>query len=182
MSEATTSPAKVLDIGAGADPDPRADITLDCVPLDGVDVVHDLEEHPWPFETGSLSRIVARHVVEHLDEPEKSFAEAGRVLEDRGVFEVHVPIGLDARTDPTHVHEWTWDTAKYFTSSPPYDYGWELPFQIKSRDVEWWVNGPFSRGSVLLRRWEERHGPGKWLSGVPGLSGVLIVEYRRAER
>lgn len=172
----------VVDLGAGADPDPRADVTLDRVELETVDVVHDLTERPWPFKTASKSLLIARHVLEHLDHPEIAFQEAARVLEDDAVFEVRVPLGLDATTDPTHAHEWTYDTAEYFVADPPYDYGWELPFELESRTVEWWLDGPFRVLTPLVRRWERRHDPGKWLSGVPGLSGELIVTYRRCPR
>lgn len=182
MSESLSASKQVVDVGAGNNPDPRANVSLDRVPLSGVDIVHDLEERPWPFDTGSASRVIARHVVEHLQQPEEAFAEAARVLEGGGVFEVHVPIGLDAKTDPTHVNEWTWDTPDYFTASPPYDYGWELPFTLESREVEWWLDGAPRIFTEVVRRAERRYGPGKWLSSVPGLSGVLVVEYRRGER
>lgn len=172
----------VVDIGAGENPDPRADITLDQVDLDTIDVVHDLEERPWPLEDASHGTIVASHVLEHLRNPEDAFAEAARVLVDGGTFEVQVPLGLDARTDPTHVGEWTWDTAEYFTSSPPYDYGWGLPFRIQTRDVEWWLDGPLGLFECVVERWMQHHGAGKWLSSIPGLSGVLTVTYRREQR
>lgn len=171
-----------VDIGAGENPDPRADVCVDQVALDTVDVVHDLEETPWPLDPESHDRIIARHVLEHLRNPEDAFAEAGRVLVDGGVFEVQVPIGLDATTDPTHVSEWTWDTAQYFTATPPYDYGWSLPFDMRSRDVEWWLDGPFQRFERVVAAGIKHYGPGKWLSSVPGLSGVLTVTYRRCPR
>ena len=172
----------VVDIGAGADPDPRAGVTLDRVDLDTIDVVHDLEERPWPLADDEYDTIIARHVLEHLEHPEEAFAEAARILVDGGVFEVHVPLGLDAQTDPTHVDEWTWDTPEYFTTNPPYDYGWELPFNITERDLEWWLDGPFGLFERVVDRWLRHHGAGKWLSGVPGLSGVMTVTYRRCPR
>jgi len=172
----------VVDIGAGSDPDSRADIAVDKVDLSTVDVVHDLEERPWPFEAASVDCLIASHVVEHLQSPASVFEEAARVLADDGMFELTVPIGLDARTDPTHVSEWTWDTPTYFTDDPPYEYGWGLPFELVNRHADWWLDGPFAVGTRLIERFERQHGPGKWLSSVPGLSGELTAVYRRCPR
>lgn len=170
---------QILDIGAGESPHPAATTTLDRVDLETVDVVHDITETPWPFDARRFDCITARHVLEHIQHPEEVFAEAARVLTSGGLFKIVVPIGLDARTDPTHIHEWTWDTPEYFTQNPPYEYGWGLPFDIAKKDVDWWCDGPFKQFEATVEDWLQAHGPGKWLSGVRGLSGELSVTYRR---
>lgn len=175
--------SSVVDLGAGADPDPRADVTVDQVDLPSVDIVHDLEEQPWPFDDNSVDQLVARHVIEHLESPEEAFSEAARVLIDGGEFEVRVPIGVDAKTDPTHEHEWTWETPEYFTADTPYDYGWGLPFKLVDREVDVWYNGPAADAGNRFLQWLlERSGPGKWLSSAPGISGELIATFRRCPR
>jgi SAM-dependent methyltransferase len=170
---------RVLDIGAGENPHPDATTTMDRVDLSTIDVVQDVTEQPWPFETNAFDRVYASHVLEHIQHPVGVFEEVARVLRPMHDFDVVVPIGLDARTDPTHVHEWTWDTPEYFTRSPPYEYGWGLPFDIVEKDVDWWCDGPFKRFESTVQNWVQAHGPGKWLSGVRGLSGELSVTYRR---
>lgn len=172
----------MLDIGAGEDPHPAATTTLDQVALPGVDVVHDITERPWPIEESRYNRVVAQHVLEHVEQPQEVFKEVSRVLTPTGRFDVTVPIGLDARTDPTHVHEWTYDTPEYFVQDPPYDYGWQLPFELDERDVTWWCDGPFADTENEVADWVAAHGYGKWLSGVPGLSGELTAVYRRCRR
>lgn len=173
----------VVDLGAGENPDPRADVTVDVVAHPQIDIIHDLEETPWPLDDRSADRIVAHQVLEHLAEPWHAFEEAARVLTDGGAFEIDVPLGIDARTDPTHAQEWTWETPAYFTRDPPYDYGWNLPFTLLNREVDVWIDGPWQRvGELLLDRLLTYGGPGKWLSSVPGLSGVLSVTYRRCPR
>lgn len=172
----------VIELGAGEDPDPRADITVDRVPLEGIDIVHNLEETPWPVETASADRVIAHHVLEHLADPKTAFQEAARILQADGILEVYVPIGLDAKTDPTHQHEWTWDTPEYFTQDTPYDYGWNLPFHLVNREVEYWLDGPLGRFSPIVSLLVAYSGPGKWLSGIPALSGILTAQYQRHQR
>ena len=41
-------------------------VNLDKYDVYPVDVVHDLETFPYPFETGSCTEILMNHVLEHL--------------------------------------------------------------------------------------------------------------------
>ena len=47
---------KILDLGCGRNKVPGA-IGLDLFPVPGVDVVHDLEAFPYPFENNSFDEI-----------------------------------------------------------------------------------------------------------------------------
>ena len=44
----------------------RGWVNLDKYDVYPVDVVHDLETFPYPFETGSCTEILMNHVLEHL--------------------------------------------------------------------------------------------------------------------
>ena len=57
---------KVLDIGCGKNKLPGS-IGLDLKPLEGVDVVHDLNCYPYPFPEDTFDFIRLSHVVEHLE-------------------------------------------------------------------------------------------------------------------
>lgn len=170
----------VLDVGAGTNPHPAATTTMDVVDHPGIDVVHDASSRPWPFDDREFDRVIAQHVLEHIQHPEDVYREVARILTDRGRFEVVVPIGVDARTDPTHAHEWTYETPEYYTRTPPYDYDWQLPYRLLERRVDAWYNGPYERvGNCVLDALLDRHGAGKWLSSAPGVSGELTAVYRR---
>jgi predicted SAM-dependent methyltransferase len=41
-------------------------INLDLHKLEGVDVVHDIEKIPWPFEDNYFDEIECFHVLEHV--------------------------------------------------------------------------------------------------------------------
>ena len=56
--------SKVLDIGCGRHKLPGS-IGLDIVPLEGVDVVHDLNQFPYPFSDNSFDSVRLSHA--HLD-------------------------------------------------------------------------------------------------------------------
>lgn len=89
-------------------------INVDAVKQDGVDVVHDLDIGPWPFEDGTASQIQAIDVFEHVAAPLVFMTEAHRVLEPGGMLVMKTPHYKcrDAYTDPTHRRfptEHTWD-------------------------------------------------------------------------
>ena len=128
-----------LDVGAGRDPDPRADETLDIQPP--ADHVADLETE-WPFESDSYDQIIASHVVEHLRDLPHFFHEAGRVLRAHGRLEVTVPLGEDAITDHDHQTVWTHATPEQFSQRHKRAWDPAVPFVLVDRELEVWSEGP----------------------------------------
>lgn len=89
-------------------------VNVDRVKLDGVDVVHDLDVLPWPWDDGSAEQIVAQDVFEHVADPIGFMTESHRVLTVGGALIIKSPHfrHQDAYTDPTHKRfctEYTWD-------------------------------------------------------------------------
>jgi cyclopropane fatty-acyl-phospholipid synthase-like methyltransferase len=89
-------------------------VNVDAVKQDGVDVVHDLDVGPWPFDDGAVKQIQAIDVFEHVAEPVLFMTESHRVLEPGGMLIIKAPHYKcrDAFTDPTHRRfptEYTWD-------------------------------------------------------------------------
>lgn len=126
---------KVLDIGAGMNPDSRATETLDIredlpnIDYPGVDIGND----EWPIESNRYEAVIANHVLEHVSPSEIKhvFDEVDRVLTTGGTFHAVVPHAgtWDAYTDPTHqgTGGWTPDVNGYFNGElEPYftDLGW----------------------------------------------------------
>jgi hypothetical protein len=88
---------------------------IDIQALPGVDIVHDLNVHPWPLEDGSVEKAKAWHIVEHI--PPVAVTERGtrrpfiefmdecwRVLNVGGRIDIETPYGGSAGFlhDPTH--------------------------------------------------------------------------------
>jgi len=86
---------------------PTKVIGVDIVKCDeGVDIVHNLTEFPYPFEDNSVDAIHASHFVEHLDGTErmKFMDECYRILKPGGKMRLIHPYYKSVRAvqDPTH--------------------------------------------------------------------------------
>lgn len=106
-----------LNLGCGysADADPDV-VNLDSHPYPGVQVVHDVDTHPWPFPDQHFTQVRAVQLFEHLADPVGFMREAHRVLEPGGELLIVVPHwrSENAYTDPTHVRFCTERTFDYW--------------------------------------------------------------------
>ena len=74
-----------------------------------VDIVHDLESIPYPFEDDSVDEILLSHVLEHLGQNPNTFndiiKELYRICKNNCVINISVPHPRhdDFINDPTHV-------------------------------------------------------------------------------
>ncbi len=81
---------KVLNLGCGMVRKEGAinvDRSLMCNP----DFVWDLNRFPYPWEDGSIDKIIASHVLEHLDDTIGVMDEFNRILKWNGILEISVP-------------------------------------------------------------------------------------------
>lgn len=103
---------KVVDLGSGDNPHPRANVVLDAF-LENEDrqgelvtrqrtVLGHLEE--LPFRTGSFDLALCAHCLEHLDNPEKAISEICRIA-GRAVIEVPSPY-LEFVMTANDRHKW----------------------------------------------------------------------------
>lgn len=97
---------KRLVVGAGIHKRYPGAIHLDMYPFPGIDVVHDLEKTPWPFEENQFDEVLAEHVVEHLRSLVSFMDAAWRVIAKGGILEIETPnAGMNpdlTNCDPTH--------------------------------------------------------------------------------
>jgi len=75
-----------------------ADTTVDIDEDAEPDVVHDLDEFPYPFDENEFDTCWLIHVLEHLKNPNQALEEAKRIASDRVI--AIIPIG--ERDDPDH--------------------------------------------------------------------------------
>lgn len=163
---------RVLDLGAGEDPDPRATETVDIA--SPADHRFDLSE-TWGLSADSAEGIVMNHVIEHLD-AEHVFAEAGRVLVSGGWFEVTVPLGDDADTDNGHVTKWKWATPNQYCREDRRPWDPDTEFVLVEKEIDVWLGGPFWPATPLFQA-AANIWPG-W--GVHRcFAGELTARYRR---
>jgi SAM-dependent methyltransferase len=95
--------SRVLDIGCGANKIPGA-IGMDINPRTAADVIHDLDELPYPFDDDEFDEVVGRHVIEHVRDPLAVMSELHRITRPGGMVKIVVPhwTNPDWATDLTH--------------------------------------------------------------------------------
>jgi SAM-dependent methyltransferase len=81
---------KRLDIGCGNNKVPGA-IYLDVDPNAHPDILHDLNVFPYPILDRSFDEIVAKHIIEHLDNPIGFMREIARILKPGGTVYIETP-------------------------------------------------------------------------------------------
>ncbi len=125
-----------LNIGCGRKSLPGW-VNVDVVPLEGVDVVADLErcaQVPLPFPDDAADEFLLSHVIEHVRNVLPLMQELHRVAKPGARMTVRCPHGAsdDAWEDPTHVRPMFPDSFHYFSQLAYWraDYGyrgdWEL--------------------------------------------------------
>jgi SAM-dependent methyltransferase len=106
----------MLDIGCGPHKQENY-IGLDIRPLDGVDIVHDIEEIPWPLPDECVLRAIMSHVYEHINpaggQVLQIMDEIWRITRPGGQLAISMPYGVGPGfiQDPTHcnpANEITW--------------------------------------------------------------------------
>jgi predicted SAM-dependent methyltransferase len=152
-------------------------INVDFYDNSKCDLVHNLEEFPWPWEDNSVSEILIKHTLEHLGADWKVYIkilqEMYRICEDDATINVHVPspwhwcfIG-----DPSHVRPVTSDGLNLFSKEhcqTCIDRGQsETPFAIiydvdlRPHDVVWILDDNWKKkitnGEVQRSQMEEFH-------------------------
>lgn len=115
---------RVLDVGSGDNPYPRADVLVDYLPktLEAASgVTHENptgtivtlgkgfvvgSAHALPFKSNSFDFAIARHVLEHVDDPELACRELSRVAR-AGYLET--PRSWFEHIDGSPFHKWLVD-------------------------------------------------------------------------
>jgi len=123
-----------LNLGAGLDRK-KGWINLDMKAYPGIQVVHDLNEFPWPFEDSSFDEIVAIDVLEHVLNFYKTMDECSRILMCDGLLIIQGPLAgsWSHYHDPTHLRGFLpdsfemWDRSTHRGRRYPYGVGdWRL--------------------------------------------------------
>ncbi|MFN3704675.1 MAG: class I SAM-dependent methyltransferase [Thermoflexales bacterium] len=137
-----------LNLGCGNDYR-QGYINVDRVP--GVaDIVHDLDEFPYPWPDHSVDEILMRHVLEHLQDIRKVMDELWRLLKPGGRLTIYVPhfSNFHALTHPEHRHAFHYNSFQIFTAQSGERYTDRL-WNIEEVELGF--------GNLILRRFFNRH-------------------------
>lgn len=142
---------RVLHIGSGNSRLPGAE-TIDVLDLPNVDIVHDLESFPWPYEDNAFDLIFAHSVFEHFSDPVKIMEEMWRVLKPGGRAVITVPYfrSVDAYCDPTHKHFFTSGSFNYYLDEQTTLAGYRYTDR-RFKKVGFWYGWPQPSINPLVR-------------------------------
>jgi len=150
-----------LDIACGSNKQGPDWVGIDCQPLEGVDIVHNLEELPWPLPDECVSVAVASHYIEHINPADfgviKFFNEVWRVLKYDGELGIITPYAgsYGFWQDPTHLKGYNEASFYYFDPLHPsgyYQFYKPKPWKIK--ETIYHRNGNLQ--VVLIKRREDK--------------------------
>lgn len=113
---------KILDVGCGHGKIPGA-VGIDNNPLCNPDVLHDLENIPYPFDDNEFDMIHCSQSLEHLRDIipiMKELHRIGRPGAELIVISPHFS-GKTAFMDPSHRTFFAWNTLTYFTKDYFYE-------------------------------------------------------------
>ena len=79
-----------LHLGCGRDIK-RGFVNVDLVDAPGVDVVHDLDSCPWPFEDSTFELIICNPVLEHLADFHAAVTEIHRIGRPGCIVSIRAP-------------------------------------------------------------------------------------------
>jgi hypothetical protein len=115
----------VLDLGVGDTKQHDSHYGVDRRAASAVDVIADVTR-PLPFRSGSVDRVFAVHVLEHLPDFLPLLAECRRVLRPDGLLHVLSPWWrhVNAVADPTHVRLLDVQTIKGICAPPGCGWIW----------------------------------------------------------
>jgi SAM-dependent methyltransferase len=102
-------------VGCGLNKRPGA-IGIDRNPASRADVLCDLDRFPYPFADSAFGRLVAIHVIEHVDDVMRTMEEFHRLVAPGGSVRIETPHYTDFSSfcDPTHRHHLTSFSLRYF--------------------------------------------------------------------
>jgi predicted SAM-dependent methyltransferase len=117
-----------LNLGCGKKPLAGA-INLDVSDSVGADVVHDLNQVPWPFAIDSFEEVHAYDVLEHVQDVVRTLEEIHRICRPGARVHLTVPhfSSANAFTDVTHRHWFGW------RSLDPFEVGHDLAHYSRPR-------------------------------------------------
>jgi SAM-dependent methyltransferase len=131
-----TAALRILNLGCGRKFREDA-VNLDITTRTSPDLVHDLNQRPWPFADDRFDAVIAADVIEHLDDVAGTMSELYRVCAPGARLYINVPhFSSDgAYTDPTHRHYFGAFTFDYFTEGHPLDFYTAARFANRSTQI-----------------------------------------------
>lgn len=129
-----TSDKHILELGPGPKNQTSASLRTNFASLDGLDVDEEAKQNPhlgrvyiydgkqWPIDNAQYDAIVSDYVIEHVQFPKQTVAEAFRVLRPGGLFLFRTPnlwhyVSMTSRLTPHWFHNLVVNRLRHLPSS-----------------------------------------------------------------
>lgn len=131
MNQTVTTAKKKLNLGCGTDIR-EGWVNLDFASIPGVDVVHNIEKLPLPFNNSVFEEVLCQDILEHV-EYVPILKEIHRILVPGGKIKIRVPHFTSNINfiDPTHKKMFSVSTFRFFIDNKNnkrgyyFDFRWE---------------------------------------------------------
>jgi SAM-dependent methyltransferase len=135
MTGINSNKKQVLELGCGDQKHPDS-VGIDRVPGPNVDVVHDLNQCPWPFKDNTFDEIRMSQIIEHLDDLLKIMSEIHRISKPSATVYIWTPhySSHNSWTDLTHRQHLGYRSMDQLTDQANYNYT-DLRFSILRRRI-----------------------------------------------
>jgi SAM-dependent methyltransferase len=152
-----TGPGEILDIGCGSAKTPGA-VGLDISADTDADIVHDLDELPYPIEDASFDQILMQDVIEHVREPIRVFEELHRIARPGARIQLRTPhfSSILAYGDPTHRHYFS-TIAIRSLAEPRFAHYTDVRFRVVHVTLDLWLPFRMIGLGALANRFPEAY-------------------------
>jgi len=112
-------------------------VGVDKTNTSAVDVIHDLNVFPYPFEENSVSEILLDNVLEHLDNPMKILEELYRICLNNAKIKIYVPYfkSNGAFTDITHKKFFSENSFNFLNKDHEYNFYTNINLKVTERKL-----------------------------------------------
>lgn len=146
-----------IEIGGGDRPRGEGFVNVDMLAC--ADMVHDLNDTPWPFEDASVDQLYSSHCIEHVRCPITFLREVARVCKVGATVEIRCP---DATSEMAMVigHEGvvSINFFRHMSDVFPQIFFGGYPRRLRIERIEpgcddYWF--PMARANPLFRQWSD---------------------------
>src|SRR5262245_25407250 len=127
---------RTLNLGCGKNKSIADALCIDISEQASPDIIHDLNEVPWPLENNTFETIYCIEVIEHLKDIVQTMEQIHRIALPGARVILTTPHYSCANsfTDPTHLHHLGFFSFDYFTGQNQWDFYTGVRFKkVKSR-------------------------------------------------